>query len=157
MIGSADQMVSPRVRLAWQDVVPGAGMGLPDYYDGGRPVWGTPYRYPGVARFSHLPFPTLSQGRVYAQAPGQIRCVSLEDGKVLWSAREADLAPQRRPALHHDLWGTPESGLGASRSPIHARILHPPPPHRGRAPENPRTAESIEADRRTDGQVRRLA
>lgn len=88
--------VSPRVRLAWQEVVPGAGMGLPDYYDGGRPVWGTPYRYPGVARFSHLTFPTLSEGRIYAQAPGRIRCVSLEDGKVLWSAREADLAPQRR-------------------------------------------------------------
>jgi outer membrane protein assembly factor BamB len=87
---------SPRLGLAWQEVVAGAGMGLPDYYDGGRPVWGTPYRYPGVARFSHLAFPTLAEGRVYAQAPGQIRCVSLDDGKVIWSARESDLAPQRR-------------------------------------------------------------
>ena len=49
---NATGTVSPRVRLAWQEVVPGAGMGLPDYYDGGRPMWGAPYRYPGVARFS---------------------------------------------------------------------------------------------------------
>jgi outer membrane protein assembly factor BamB len=92
MVGS----VGPRVRLAWQDVVAGAGMGLPDTYDGGRPRWGLPYRYPGVARFSHLAFPTVSDGRIYVQAPGSIRCVSLEDGKVAWRARETDLAPQRR-------------------------------------------------------------
>jgi outer membrane protein assembly factor BamB len=105
MVGS----VSPNVRLAWQEIVPGAGMGLPDYYDGGRPLFGTPYRYPGVARFSHLTFPTLSEGRVYAQAPGEIRCLSLEDGKVIWSARESDLAPQRRfPAPGGFRWWRPQ-------------------------------------------------
>ena len=85
-----------RYRQAWQDAVPGAGLGLPDYSDGGRPRWGAPYRYPGVAPFSHLAFPTVSDGRVYAQAPGQIRCLSFENGQALWSVREADLAPQRR-------------------------------------------------------------
>ena len=92
MMGAA----GPEVRQAWQDAVPGAGLGLPDYYDGGRPRWGAPYRYPGVAPFSHLAFPTVSDGRVYAQAPGQIRCLSFENGQALWSVREADLAPQRR-------------------------------------------------------------
>jgi outer membrane protein assembly factor BamB len=86
----------PGIRLAWQDVVPGAGTGLPDYYDGGRPRWGASSRYPGVPRFSHLPFPTVAEGRVYAHGPGSIRCLSLEDGQLIWKMREADLAPQRR-------------------------------------------------------------
>jgi outer membrane protein assembly factor BamB len=88
--------VGPDVRLGWQQVVPGAGVGLPDYFDRPRPRWGTPYRYPGVAPFSHLAFPTVSDGRVYAQSPGQICCDSLEDGNTLWSVRISDLAPQRQ-------------------------------------------------------------
>jgi outer membrane protein assembly factor BamB len=102
----------PEVRMAWRDVVAGAGMGLPDYYEGGRPRWGAPYRYPGAAPFSHLDFPTLSDGRVYAQAPGQIRCVSFKDGEALWSVRVSDLAPQRQfPTPGGFRWWRPQRAM----------------------------------------------
>jgi outer membrane protein assembly factor BamB len=87
-------VVGPRLRTAWRDVV--SGSSLPDSTEGTRSIWGPSYRYPGVPRFSLMAFPTVADGCVYAQTPGRIRCLSFLEGKLLWSVREVDLAPQRR-------------------------------------------------------------